>query len=180
MKIKQMDAELGSGSGQINPVKAANPGLVYDISISSYIRFLCKEGYNSSTIALLTGGKNRFKCSDFKPAQGTDGLNYPSMHIQLKTPDSSISAIFYRTVTNVGSAESVYKASVTAPKGLSVQVAPNTLTFSKLHQKKSFKVVLKGAAIKNGTRILSALLEWSDSMHKVKSPILVYKPLALA
>ncbi|KAK9289527.1 hypothetical protein L1049_007682 [Liquidambar formosana] len=149
----------------------------YINSTNSYIRFLCKEGYNSTTIALLTGGKHRYSCSNFKPAQGTDGLNYPSMHIQHKNPNSSISAVFYRTVTHVGhGSKSVFKATVTSPKGLYVKVIPDTLSFHRLYQKKSFKVVLKGSSSLGGTRILSALLEWSNSRHSVKSPILVYRP----
>ncbi|GAV66086.1 Peptidase_S8 domain-containing protein/Inhibitor_I9 domain-containing protein, partial [Cephalotus follicularis] len=164
---------LGSGSGQINPRKAVHPGLVYDISMTEYIRFLCKEGYNSTTIGLLIGGKKNFSCSNFKPAEGTDGLNYPSMHTQLSNKNSSISAEFYRTVTQVGYGNSVYKAKVTLTTGLSVKVVPDTLKFTRLHEKKSFKVVVKGSLKKKGTQILSAILEWSDSRHSVKSPILV-------
>ncbi|KAK0585049.1 hypothetical protein LWI29_022744 [Acer saccharum] len=177
LKIKPEDAELGSGSGQINPRRAAHPGLVYDITMSSYISFLCKEGYNDTNIGKLIGGKKKHTCSSFKPALGTDGLNYPSMHTQLNVTASRISAVFYRTVTHVGFGNSVYNAIVTSPKGLSVQVLPSTLKFNKLHQQKSFKVVVKGGPMKNGTQILSALLEWSDSRHSVKSPILIYKPI---
>ncbi|KAK2655165.1 hypothetical protein Ddye_008217 [Dipteronia dyeriana] len=180
LKIKPEDAELGSGSGQINPKKAAHPGLVYDITMSSYISFLCKEGYNDTNIGKLIGGKKKHTCSSFKPAQGTDGLNYPSMHTQLNVTASRISAVFYRTVTHVGFGNSVYKAIVTSPKDLSVQVLPSTLKFTKLHQQKSFKVVVKGGPMKNGTQILSALLEWNDSRHSVKSPILIYKPIPLS
>ena len=34
------EAEFAYGAGQINPVKAVCPGLVYDISESDYVRFL--------------------------------------------------------------------------------------------------------------------------------------------
>ncbi|CAL5419727.1 unnamed protein product [Camellia sinensis] len=173
MKIKQQGGALGSGSGQINPTRAIHPGLVYDIQMSSYLSFLCKEGYNSSTIRLLTGGKKLYNCSSFKPAQGTDGLNYPSMHTQVASGNSSISAVFYRTVTNVGYGNSVYVAKVKSPKGLDVTVVPKTLSFKRLHQKKSFKVVLKGKFMNDRAWILSAVLEWSDSKHTVRSPILV-------
>jgi hypothetical protein len=175
IKIKDVDAELGSGSGQINPLKAVHPGLVYDIPMSSYIRFLCKEGYNSTTISLLLGGKKKYRCSNFQPAQGTDGLNYPSMHAQLKSAESNISAVFYRTLTNVGYGNnSLYKATVTSPKDLSIKIVPNSLKFNRPHQKQSFKVFVEGGSMQNGTRILSALLEWSDSKHIVRSPIIIY------
>ncbi|KAF8397859.1 hypothetical protein HHK36_016784 [Tetracentron sinense] len=178
MRIKGVDAELGYGSGQINPARALHPGLVYDIrsSLSAYISFLCKEGYNETTLGLVTGVR-RVNCSSYPPAQGTDGLNYPSMHIQLARPNSSIAAVFRRTVTQVEDGKSVYKVTVASPKDLSITVIPSTLSFDRLNQQRSFKVVLKGAPIRNAARILSASIEWSDSKHSVRSPILVYKPL---
>ncbi|CAM8933442.1 unnamed protein product [Rhodiola kirilowii] len=178
MTVLQPDAELGSGAGQINPTKAVHPGLIYDISTNAYIRFLCKEGYNSTTIALITGGMQRYDCSSFKPALGTDGLNYPTMHTQLSSPNATITATFHRTVTNVGSDKSVYTANVVSPQGLEIEVVPRMLSFNELNEKKPFKVVLKGGPMPAGVHIYSALLEWSDSKHSVKSPIVVFKPLA--
>ncbi|XP_061370059.1 subtilisin-like protease SBT4.15 [Gastrolobium bilobum] len=176
MRIKDETAELGSGSGQINPVRALDPGLIYDINMNSYIAFLCKEGYNSTSIGILIGSKG-FDCSSISSAQGTDGINYPSMHTQIMQANSSISAIFYRNVTNVGFANSTYKAKVTAPKGLSIVVVPDTLQFSRLNQELSFKVALKGPSMPKETKILSGSLEWNDSKHSVRSPIVVYKPM---
>ncbi|KAK7284883.1 hypothetical protein RJT34_19637 [Clitoria ternatea] len=174
IKISDNLTELGTGSGQINPVSALHPGLLYDITENSYIAFLCKQGFNSSSIGLLISNK-RFTCASIKPTPGTDGINYPSMHIQLLSPSSNISAVFHRTVTNVGYGNSTYKAKVTAPKGLSVKVIPHTLNFSQLHQKQPFKVVLKGPPMDTDTILLSASLEWSDSRHSVRSPILIFK-----
>lgn len=167
--------ELGAGSGQINPTGAVHPGLVYDIGIDSYVSFLCKRGYNNTVIGLLVGSK-RVNCSTVKPQPGSDGINYPTMHIHLMAHNSSISAVFHRTVTNVGYGNSTYKAKVTAPRGLSVRVIPDTLQFSQLHQTKIFKVVMYGPPMPKETRIYYALLEWSDSRHNVRSPIIVYRP----
>ncbi|OMO68280.1 hypothetical protein COLO4_29782 [Corchorus olitorius] len=176
MRIRDQYGELSSGSGQINPLRAVHPGLIYDIDESSYVSFLCKEGYNSTSIGILMGDKKKYKCSDFKKARGFDGLNYPSMHIQLGRKDTKISAVFYRTVTYVGYGNiSGFKAKVTSPKELSVVVIPNMLRFTKKHQKQSFKVFVKGKSVKNGTDILSATLEWINFGYSVKSPILVYK-----
>ncbi|RDX97409.1 Subtilisin-like protease SBT4.15, partial [Mucuna pruriens] len=175
MRNLDMTRELGSGSGQMSPVRALDPGLIYNISIESYIGFLCKEGYNSSSIEILIGTKG-FNCSTIALPRGTDGINYPSMHVQIIPYNASISAIFYRTVTNVGFGNSTYMAKVTAPKGLSVVVIPNTLRFDGINQELSFKVVLKGPPMPTETKILSASLEWNDSKHTVRSPILVYKP----
>lgn len=176
MKIKSKDAVLGSGAGQINPTKAVHPGLIYNISFNSYISFLCKEGYNSTTIGLLDGNK-KHNCSKIKPAQGTDGLNYPTMHKQLSDPGSAIKAVFYRTVTHVGYGPSLYRANISSPDGLSVKVFPDTLNFVKLHETKTFKVVVKGKPMPEGIWIRSALLQWNDSKHIVRSNILIYRKL---
>ncbi|WCJ34340.1 Subtilisin-like protease SBT4.15 [Euphorbia peplus] len=177
IKIKDKYKELGYGSGQINPKGAVHPGLVYDITLSSYLRFLCKEGYNSTTIGKLIGGKQKFSCSDFKPAEGTDGLNYPSMHTQISATSSKFTAVFHRIVTEVGFGNSVYKATVETPKHISIKVIPDTLNFTKLHQKKNFKVLVKGGPLPTGTNVVSAMLRWSDSRHTVNTPIVIYKSL---
>ncbi|XLU82915.1 hypothetical protein S245_006335, partial [Arachis hypogaea] len=172
--MKDFAAELGTGSGRINPIRALDPGLIYDINLDSYIAFLCNEGYNSTSIDILVGSKG-FNCSTInKPTQGNDGINYPSMHIQVPS-NSTISATFYRTVTNVGTGNSTYKANITAPKDLSVKVEPSILQFSKIKQELSFKVVIKGPQFPKGIKVLSASLEWNDSKHNVRSPILIYK-----
>ncbi|KAK7396662.1 hypothetical protein VNO78_17818 [Psophocarpus tetragonolobus] len=174
IKVSDNFTELGSGSGQIDPVKALHPGLVYDIRINSYIAFLCKAGFNATNIGILIGRKN-FNCSRIKPSPGTDGINYPSMHIQLFSASQRISAVFHRTVTNVGSTNSTYKAKVTVSRAFSVKVIPDKLHFTQLHQKLSFKVVLKGPPMSEEKFVESAALEWNDSKHTVRSPILVFK-----
>ncbi|CAJ1886451.1 unnamed protein product [Sphenostylis stenocarpa] len=172
IKISDNFTLLGSGSGQIDPVKAVHPGLVYDIGVHSYISFLCKQGFNNTNIGKLIGIKN-FNCARIKTEPGADGINYPSMHIQLLNARDRISAVFYRTVTNVGFGNSTYKAIVTAPKGLSVKVIPDTLYFSILHQKLSFKVVVKGPPMSEDAFVEFASLEWNDSKHTtVRSSIL--------
>ncbi|KAK7259911.1 hypothetical protein RIF29_25526 [Crotalaria pallida] len=51
--------------------------------------------YNSSNIGTRIGN-NDFSCSSIPSPQGTDGINYPSMHTQVMCTNSTISAIFYR------------------------------------------------------------------------------------
>ncbi|CAI9760821.1 unnamed protein product [Fraxinus pennsylvanica] len=172
MKIRPDEAELASGSGQINPKVALHPGLVYDIQYDDYISFLCKQGYNSSTIAMLTGNK-KYNCSNFPVAKGADGLNYPTMHVYLNSSQSSFSEVFYRTVTNVGYGKSVYRASIRSPNGLSITVVPKILTFNGPNQKRSFKVMVNGKFLQASSWVLSGRLVWSDSKHNVRSPILI-------
>ncbi|KAK4782793.1 hypothetical protein SAY86_007167 [Trapa natans] len=175
VKVENRLDELSIGSGQINPVRASDPGLVYDIGMKSYISLLCYEGHNDTMIGLLIGGKTKFSCSSLKSAHGVDGINYPSLHIQLKNT-SKVSGVFFRTVTNVGSSKSVYTATVMPPQGLNVEVIPRKLTFDRPGQKQSFKVIVKGA-IKNSRKkseVVTGSIAWSDSKHVVRSPILIY------
>ncbi|KAL1200173.1 Subtilisin-like protease SBT4.15 [Cardamine amara subsp. amara] len=179
MRIKGDEAELSYGSGQINPRRAIHPGLVYDITESAYLRFLCKEGYNSTTMGLLirNNNTNEFKCENFKRGLGSDGLNYPSMHKQVNTTDTKVSEIFYRTVRNVGYGPSTYVAKVWAPKGLTVEVVPKVMSFEKPGEKMNFKVLINGVWDETTMKgIVSASVEWDDSRgHLVRSPILLFR-----
>jgi len=169
---------LNSGSGLLNPAEAVHPGLVYDLQVKDYIKYLCKEGYNSTTVSMLVGGtKPHFNCTKFGRPQGTDGLNYPSMHVQLPIDNTHVSAVFHRTVTHVGFGPTVYKARVEPPKGISIKVTPNVLTFNRTNEQKSFKLVMKGTVTEDSPNVPAAFLDWSDSKHKVRSPIVIYKPL---
>ncbi|KAJ4832193.1 hypothetical protein Tsubulata_009018 [Turnera subulata] len=171
MKVKDPLAELASGAGQIDPTKALDPGLVYDISEQDYVRFLCKDGHNETALSLVTGYK--VNCSAYPPLPGHDSINYPSMQLQLEDYSSNFSVAFYRTVTNVGPATSVYIATVrSSQKGLKVTVNPAKLAFSAANEKKSFKVKVTGPPLGDAS-IFSASLEWRSSGYLVKSPIVV-------
>ncbi|XP_058088112.1 subtilisin-like protease SBT4.14 [Magnolia sinica] len=170
---KNMDAEFAYGSGHIQPARAVHPGLIYDANEISYIQFLCKDGYNGSMLQIILGN-NAIDCSDVRVPPGYDGLNYPTMQYKVPSARHKVSAAFRRTVTNVGHKKSIYKVTVRAPKELSVMVKPDTLKFKRLHQKKSFRVLLKGSPL--GKKMLrSAEIVWTDSKHSVRSPIVVYQ-----
>ncbi|GAB4833420.1 hypothetical protein Ancab_031663 [Ancistrocladus abbreviatus] len=177
MTVNGQELPINSGSGLLDPTRAVHPGLVFDMSLPSYIRYLCKEGYNSTTIALLTGGKPHFKCSDYPSAEGSDGLNYPSIHLQLRVNDKSFKGVYHRTVTQVGYGISTYKATVHAPKEVDVKVIPNTLVFSKRHEQRNFTVEIQGKLTRHSPSTMVAMLEWNDTKHNVRVPILVYRPI---
>ncbi|GLJ43714.1 hypothetical protein SUGI_0910220 [Cryptomeria japonica] len=165
------DVEFGYGAGQINPLKAVDPGLVYDAGVDDYINMLCSEGYNDTTLRLVTGD---FSSCDLVPPSknGARELNYPSIMV-LTAPGKSFQAKFPRTVTNVGVAKSTYKAIVSAPSGINVTVEPDTLSFSSLNQKLSYNVTIEGGSLNTDT-LLSGALTWSYGNYTVRSPISVY------
>ncbi|EOY17977.1 Subtilisin-like serine endopeptidase family protein, putative isoform 3 [Theobroma cacao] len=163
-----LDAEFAYGSGNLNPIKAVNPGLVYDSEEVDYIKFLCGQGYSTRFLQLVT--RDNATCSEATNGTVWD-LNYPSFAL-FTSPLKPVSRTFNRTVTNVGSPMSTYTATVTAPAGaLKIQVNPNVLSFTSLGQKLSFELAIEGTTDK---AIVSASLEWDDGVHKVRSPIIVF------
>ncbi|KAL2892326.1 Subtilisin-like protease SBT4.14 [Bienertia sinuspersici] len=160
------EAEFAYGAGQVNPLKAKNPGLVYDMDEMPYIQFLCREGYSGASMSVLVGSKS-INCSTLLPAFGHDSLNYPTMQLNLKNKQKPSIAVFRRRVTNVGQAKSVYNAIVRAPKGVNITVKPTSLSFSRVLQTRSFKVVVKADPV-SGAKILSGSLIWKSSRHIVR------------
>ncbi|GAB4833422.1 hypothetical protein Ancab_031665 [Ancistrocladus abbreviatus] len=132
--VNGQELPLNSGLDLLDPTKAVHAGLVFNMSMPSYIHYLCKEGYNNTIIALLIGGKPHLQCSDYPLAEGSNGLNYPSMHLKLHDDDKSFKGVYQHTITQVGYGISTYKAAVHAPKGAEVKVIPNMLVFNKPHE----------------------------------------------
>lgn len=166
------DAEFAFGSGQLNPTRALNPGLVYDMDDFAYIQFLCNEGYNGSSLSALVGSP--INCSSLIPGLGHDAMNYPSMQLSLESNKATKMVVFRRTVTNVGPAPTIYNATIRSPKGVEITVKPSTLIFSKTMQKKSFKVVVNVKSIAS-MKMLSGLLIWRNPRYIVRSPIVIYR-----
>ncbi|ONI24475.1 hypothetical protein PRUPE_2G242000 [Prunus persica] len=165
------EAEFAYGAGQIDPVRAPYPGLVYDATELDYIEFLCAQGYSTKLLQSITGHKS---CCSSKTNYGalSDNLNYPSFALSSSNPNS-ISGVFNRTATNVGSPRSTYKAKVIgATKGLEIKVNPSILSFSSLGQKLSFQVTIKGSIHRKSS--VSASLVFDDGTFQVRSPIVVY------
>ncbi|KAF5462854.1 hypothetical protein F2P56_018826 [Juglans regia] len=166
---KNPEAELAYGAGNINPSKAPNPGLIYDIDAADYIKFLCGQGYNTKSLQLLTGDNS--SCSDATNGTVSD-LNYPAF--ALSTPPlRSVNRVFNRIVTNVGSPTSTYKAILTSPLGFTIKVTPSILSFTSLGQKLPYTLTIEGTIDKF---IVSASLTWDDGTFQVRSPIAVFAP----
>ncbi|KAK4371411.1 hypothetical protein RND71_010886 [Anisodus tanguticus] len=76
--IKSEDMELATpisiGAGHVNPESAIDPGLIYDVDTSDYVKFLCSLNYTEKQMKLFTNEAN--PCSDFSGSTPLD-LNYP-------------------------------------------------------------------------------------------------------
>ncbi|KAK9755677.1 hypothetical protein RND81_01G042800 [Saponaria officinalis] len=167
---KNLDEEFAYGSGNINPRKATNPGLIYEANQTDYITFLCKFGYNNANISTITGIK-QVTCPS-NNSQSPKDINYPSMSA-LVDPDQPFTVKFTRSVTNVGLAKSTYTAKVVEGSETKITVNPDVLIFTSLKEVKSFEVTVYGQGLSSAS-LDSASLVWSDGIHTVRSPIVVY------
>ncbi|KAK6274818.1 hypothetical protein POUND7_004527 [Theobroma cacao] len=172
---KHEDLEFAYGSGQINPTRALSPGLVYDANETDYINFLCKQGYNTTTIRLITGD-NSSVCTSTTPGPAWD-LNYPSFSLAV-LDGQPIYGVFTRTVTNVGPPNSNYTVWMTTQRGFTISVEPQFLSFSTVGEKKSFTVRVTGPKISQQP-ITSGSIVWvsSDYKYMARSPVVVYNVL---
>ncbi|KAF9660886.1 hypothetical protein SADUNF_Sadunf19G0010300 [Salix dunnii] len=153
------------GSGHVNPVKADDPGLIYDIQPDDYIPYLCGLGYNDTAIGIIV--QRSVTCwnnSSIPEAQ----LNYPSFSLNLTSSPQT----YTRTVTNVGSLNSSYSAEIIAPQGVDVKVTPGLIQFSEGGPKATYSVTFTRTA---NTNLLfsQGFLNWVSADHVVRSPITV-------
>ncbi|KAE8658938.1 putative Subtilisin-like serine protease 2 [Hibiscus syriacus] len=157
---------LDYGAGHINPNKAVDPGLIYDMDTQDYIDFLCGLGYNDTEMRAVLR-RNQWNCTQNK----TD-LNYPSFVAVFKEePNSPRVKNFSRVVTNVGDDQSVFQAVIGNSTWLRVIVELNTLTFTTKYQTQSFvvSVEIDGNAPPEPTY---GYLKWIDQRNRiVSSPI---------
>ncbi|CAM6108969.1 unnamed protein product [Calypogeia fissa] len=162
------DTVLATGSGEMNPTKAADPGLIYNMTTTDYEAFLCSIGYNLTSLRLVTGDKSS---TCYEGAHRPIDLNYPSIMLayDLRTGPQTVT----RTVTNVGPkfGPAEYTVSVVNPKMVDVAVFPTTLTFEDINVEKSFRVDVMPHNVSSMEYVFGSIM-WSDSYgHSVRIPI---------
>ncbi|WJX63128.1 hypothetical protein P8452_48050 [Trifolium repens] len=164
-----MVGESAYGSGNINPQQALHPGLIYDITKQDYMQMLCNFGYNDTKVEQISGEKS--SCHEASNRYLVKDINYPALVILVR-PHKRFSAKIHRTVTNVGSPNSSYTATIIPIPKINIKVVPKLLSFKSLHEKQSFVVIATRGAKSNQTMFSSSLV-WSDGTHNVKSPIII-------
>lgn len=156
------------GAGHVNPSRANDPGLIYDIQPNDYIPYLCGLGYNDTQVRAII--RHKVQCckeSSIPEAQ----LNYPSFSVAM----GSSALKLQRTVTNVGEAKASYIVKISAPQGVDVSVKPRKLDFTQTNQKKTYTVTFERKDDgKTGSKpFAQGFLEWVSAKHSVRSPISV-------
>ncbi|KAM5583482.1 subtilisin-like protease SBT4.3 [Rosa sericea] len=168
-------AEFAYGSGHINPVKAIDPGLVYETSKEDFINLLCMD-YDEAKVRLISGDNST--CPTGSDKGSPKDLNYPSMAAANITPKKPFTINFHRTVKNVGLANSTYNATIfQSSKDVDIKVVPEFLSFKSLNEERSFDVTVVGKGLIGGSLISSSLV-WSDGIHNVRSPVVVRTEIA--
>ncbi|CAA6672402.1 unnamed protein product [Spirodela intermedia] len=153
------------GAGHVRPNVAMDPGLVYDLTVEDYLRFLCAIGYTSgSQVAMFSEAP--FSCPK-SPSKLLD-FNYPSISV----PQLSNQTTVTRKVTNVGP-PGIYRARVVPPPGISVKVNPERIAFKSVGEVKEFKVTMEAERSAAVFEYLFGRLTWSDGVHNVGSPLMV-------
>ncbi|KAM0953952.1 putative tripeptidyl-peptidase II [Dioscorea sansibarensis] len=153
-----------TGAGEISPVRAVRPGLVFETTIEDYLYFLCYYGYKEQVIGAMAGTK--FSCPRDSSPELISNINYPSISVS-KVDGTKNTVSVTRTVTNVGPGNSTYSVTVEAPSGFIVRVSPEKLVFSKRWTKASYEVSFDVKGAKKGYGFGS--LVWSDGAHIVRS-----------
>ncbi|XP_020166927.1 subtilisin-like protease 4 [Aegilops tauschii subsp. strangulata] len=164
------------GAGFVNPTRALDPGLVYDLAPADYIPYVCGLGYNESVMSeIMAQPLQNVSCAKAGKIQGKD-LNYPSIMVTLTpgAPEVDVK----RAVTNIGEPVSVYTLEVVPPEGVTVEVVPNVLTFGLVNQRMEFTVKLKRGPNAAAAGTAEGSLRWVSGKRSVRSPIAVlFEPL---
>lgn len=157
---------FATGSGHVNPSKANDPGLVYDIQPKDYIPYLCGLNYTNREVGTFL--QRRVNCST--ESSIPDGqLNYPAFVITFTVLSNS--QTYTRTVTNVGESKSSYTVKTFRPPGVDVHIEPTTLNFSELNQKMIYRVTFNRLASSGNNTVVQGYLIWNSDKHAVRSPI---------
>jgi hypothetical protein len=152
------------GAGNVHPNRAVDPGLVYDAGGNDYFTFLCSMGFATVDLKKLSAGK--FACPAKPPAM--EDLNYPSIVVPSLRGTQTVT----RRLKNVGH-RAQYRASWRAPFGITVDVEPKVLEFSKPGEEKEFKITVTSQKDRLGMGYVFGRLVWSDGTHYVRSPVVV-------
>ncbi|RWR97940.1 Peptidase S8/S53 domain-containing protein [Cinnamomum micranthum f. kanehirae] len=166
-------AELfATGAGHVNPSRANDPGLIYDLTPDDYLAYLCGLGYTDSQVRIVAGGNA--SCSMVTSIREGE-LNYPSFSVTLGPAQT-----FNRTVTNVGDAMSAYSVEIIKPQGVDVSVKPDALHFSSMNEKLTYSVTFSPMESGSGGSIGFAEAPLGAILQVDACPVVTRRALPMA
>ena len=148
---------FAQGAGHINPNRAVDPGLVYDITPADFRKYMCGSGMTNQCAGGQIAGYE---------------LNLPSIAIGNVLGAQTVT----RTVTNVGGSDATYNVT-SKMDGFKVAISPSTLSIPAGGSASYTVTLTRDNAAENVWQYGS--LTWSDGTHSVRSPIVARsgKPL---
>jgi len=122
-EVNQPDGETPAnpfdfGAGHIDPNRAVDPGIVYEITDDEFDAYAC--GIKSPAVAPARCEALSSSGLSFEPAD----LNQPTIALSRLTSTRAIT----RRITNVSDTQESYQADVSAPVGIAVSVTPGSVT----------------------------------------------------
>ncbi|GMY16944.1 subtilisin-like protease SBT1.5 [Fagus crenata] len=165
---------FGFGAGHVDPEKAVDPGLVYDLTVDDYLNFLCASEYDSGQIRVIT--RRHVNCSGTQQVNMWD-LNYPAISVTFDASAGSEEVVVQRTVTYVSDGASTYTVNINNPHGATVTVDHGEMVFNQKGEKQSYTVTIltekMGEQPHDGNESEFGYLTWTDGKHQVTSPIVL-------
>ncbi|CAO2166680.1 unnamed protein product [Urochloa humidicola] len=141
------------GGGHINPNKAADPGLIYDIDPKDYNYFF------GCTVTKSSASCNTTSVPGYL-------LNLPSISVPNLRYPISVS----RTVTNVGEVDAVYRAAIESPAGVKIEVEPSVLVFNAANKIQTFQVQISPMWRLQGDYTFGSIT-WYNDKRTVRIPV---------
>ncbi|KAK1293870.1 Subtilisin-like protease [Acorus calamus] len=162
------------GSGHVDPVRAIDPGLVYDLTVEDYVRFLCGSQFARRYVRTIA--RREMNCTD-EGGKAWD-LNYPSISMVFvqSTAVMDLEAEVTRTVTNVGEGEAIYTVSLVDPAGARLAVDPARLEFARKGERRTFVVRISAGSLglpRGNSRTSFGSMTWQSGRRSVRSPVAV-------
>ncbi|KAK8934650.1 Subtilisin-like protease SDD1 [Platanthera zijinensis] len=160
-------SRFSTGAGQVNPGKANNPGLVYNLRSHEYKPYLCGLGYTNRQVTMIT--QHHVNCLRYRRELGPEQLNYPSISVAL---GPHLMKTVRRWVKNVGEGNATYYAKIEMPRGVKVEAYPARLYFARRYDSRRFQLVLtaNSSSLSPG-QVAVGQLSWVSPDHIVKSVI---------
>nr|XP_043630484.1 subtilisin-like protease [Erigeron canadensis] len=167
---KELPADLFAvGSGHVNPSKATDPGLVFDIAPDDYIPYLCGLGYTSQEVGSIV--KKKVSCEQ-TISEGE--LNYPSYVITLAKGENKT---YSRTATNVGDTNSVYTISepnIHIPPGIVLTIHHPALEFTQVNQKLTYELTFsRYNNVEINVPYDQGFIAWQAGTYMVRTPFVI-------
>ncbi|KZV41637.1 subtilisin-like protease [Dorcoceras hygrometricum] len=158
---------LGIGAGHVDPNRALDPGLIYDATPQDFVNLVCSMNFTpEQTKAII---RSSYNCSN-----PSSDLNYPSFIAIYSEEERGkrVTRRFTRTVTNVGSGATTYKAKVETPNEIRIRVSPRILKFRKKNETQSYSLTISFRAV-SASNLRYGSITWveENGNHTVRSPI---------